>query len=130
MGVDTTKSAGGNPLLSTPLEHLRLASEALDRRAGADTGQLGEDVAVVRARLDDVTRLAGVLGTLDRPMALDARDTRHDLMNALGAIDNFSELIVLDHALEEAQAVRGAVRAVVEAVDTLRSEGGTAPAAQ
>jgi hypothetical protein len=106
-----------------PLEHLRLASEALDRRAGAATGQLGEDVAVVRARLDDVTRLAGVLGTMERPMARDARDTRHDLMNALGAIDNFSELILLDHSLAEAQAVRAAVRAMVDAVETMRSAG-------
>ncbi|SDE78651.1 hypothetical protein [Rhodospira trueperi] len=123
MGLETAEFAGGTPLLSTPLEHLRLASEALDRRAGADTGQLGEDVAVVCARLNDVARLAGVLGAMERPMARDARDTRHDLMNALGAIDNFSELIALDHNLEEAQAVRAAVRVMVDAVEAMRSAG-------
>jgi hypothetical protein len=56
-------------------------------------------------------------------MAPAVRTARHDLMNALGAIDNFSELILLDHSLAEAQAVRAAVRAMVDAVETMRSAG-------
>lgn len=77
---------------------------------------LREDAGVIIRRLADVDRLAEPARAGPDPMAPDVRQARHDLMNALGAIDNHAELIVEDHDLDAVRAVRDGVRAVVEAV--------------
>lgn len=80
--------------------------------SAAGDGPAAEDAAVVERRMVEADRLMTTL--LDVPPPdVDGRTLRHDLMNALGAIDNYSELIAFDDGLKEATAVRDAVRRLV-----------------
>ncbi|WP_299441236.1 hypothetical protein [uncultured Rhodospira sp.] len=97
---------------------LRAASQALGHRVDTGADGLGNDMAVIHRRLVDVDRLVAALVASSDPMDPATRMARHDLMNALGAIDNYAELIAVDHAqaATEAEAVRAAVRDIVTRV--------------
>lgn len=120
---DGSPSRGGGGM-NEAMEGLAREVERLAARAGADPAA-SDDVSVI------VRRLAEAREILDRmeakgPNGLDAdgetraqiRVLRHDLVNALGAIDNYAELISDDCAglREETGAVRGAVRDVIARV--------------
>ncbi len=108
----------------SPPQALACLASAVDALAGppGDAGMDGrdtalrQDIAVITRRLAQVEHLIGPASAGPDPMAPAARQARHDLMNALGAIDNHAELIVEDHNLDAARAVRAATRALVEAV--------------
>ncbi len=80
--------------------------------SAAGDGPAAEDAAVVERRMVEADRLMTTLMEVPPP-DVDGRMLRHDLMNALGAIDNYSELIAFDDDLKEARAVRDAVRRLV-----------------
>lgn len=116
MDADRGRGSAENHALSQAVARLRAASRALDHRVAPGADGLGDDVAVIHRRLVDVERLSAELGAASDPLDRATRMARHDLMNALGAIDNYAELIAVDHALAEADAIRGVVREVVSTV--------------
>ncbi|KAA5605178.1 hypothetical protein F1188_12940 [Roseospira marina] len=120
------------------VDRLTASTEGLVRAVAhlrqAATGKAAdEDIEVIVRRLADAeTILAAMNGsaqgdhTAPRPDAEHRQSLRHDLMNALGAIDNYAELIA-DHDAtlsEPANAVRTATHDVVQAV---RETGANAP---
>ncbi|MBB4265837.1 hypothetical protein [Roseospira visakhapatnamensis] len=91
---------------------LRVCVEALV--VAAHDSPAAEDAAVVSRRMIEADELFEVM----EGAASDGRirTVRHDLMNALGAVDNYAELIMVDEGMAEAGAVREAVRRVVNGV--------------
>ena len=107
--------------MATPtdeLEALRAAVAELDTATAEAPagGALASDVAVIRRRLGDVAALLGPATDGPDAMAPAVRSARHDLMNALGAIDNHAELIQEDGGPAAVGAVRAAVADLVAAV--------------
>jgi hypothetical protein len=112
------------------------------RAAGLGGGPADSDIAVIVARHreaetllcilapalmgDGAGRAAGMAAGMEAdvhpPARADARRLRHDLMNALGAIDNYAELIAEDVAdlAMDAEAVRAAVRGLVTVARQVR----------
>jgi len=81
----------------------------------AGSGPAAEDAAVIERRMADADQLLHAEIDTAQPYG-DDRMVRHDLMNALGAVDNYAELIAFDEHIPEADAVREAVRRVVKAI--------------
>jgi hypothetical protein len=80
---------------------------------------LASDVEVIGRRMENVAALLGPATAGPDAMAPAVRTARHDLMNALGAIDNHAELILEDGGPPAAGAVRAAVADLVAAVRPL-----------
>jgi len=110
--------------LTDALKDLRDHVGSLSVAAGND-GPVAEDAAVIQRRLEDAEDLVARLSA-SRTRA-EASMTRHDALNALGAIDNFAELIGLEAGLTEADHVRGAVRRVVAGLQASSVQGDEAP---
>jgi len=98
-----------------------LRSRVAALRGAAGTGPAGDDAAVIDSRLTEAERLLSALEATAEAAVGERREVRHDLVNALGAMDNFAELIFLDTSLPEAEAVRVAVRHAIE--DIRRADG-------
>lgn len=100
------------------LEALRAAVAGLAEASAhaPEDGALASDVAVIRRRMEDAAALLGPATAGPDAMAPAVRTARHDLMNALGAIDNHAELILEDGGPSAAGAVRAAVADLVAAV--------------
>ncbi|MQX37209.1 hypothetical protein [Roseospira navarrensis] len=110
--------------MNDPVQGLSREVDRLARRAAGDAAA-AEDVSVIVRRLADARDILARMDatgpdTLDAngETRADSRVLRHDLVNALGAIDNYAELIGDDCAglREETGAVRGAVRDVIARV--------------
>jgi len=96
------------------------------RAAEVARGLADDDIAVITLRRMEAEILLHALEQAVEdpadPAACDRRTVRHDLMNALGAIDNYAELIADDIAslAPEARAVRAAVQDIVARVGKMR----------
>jgi len=86
------------------------------RAAAVARGLADDDIAVIALRRMEADILLDALEQdAEHHPECDRRTTRHDLMNALGAIDNYAELIADDivSLAPEARAVRAAVQDIV-----------------
>ena len=107
--------------MAAPAEGLKALRVAVAGLADAATNvpagsALASDVEVIGRRLGDVDTLLEPATAGPDAMAPAVRSARHDLMNALGAIDNHAELILEDGGPSAAGAVRAAVADLVAAV--------------